>query len=140
MVFHYPVDRNQIFTKRIVGMPGDRIRLSHKVLYRNGVAQNEPWVTHKLDYEDQYRDNFPNEPNALIFPTAQLMLAKSVVGGEVVVPPGMYFVMGDNRDQSLDSRYWGFVSERDFIGKPLFVYDSVDENKHHRWDRLFRPL
>jgi signal peptidase I len=152
MVFVYPIDRKQTFTKRIVGTPGDRIKIVHKTLYRNGAVLNEPYAGHKLDYEDSYRDNFPSEPSTPIFPAAQAMLLKNVVNGEVVVPAGKYFVLGDNRDMSLDSRYWGFVSSGDFIGKPLMIYDSVDQTMDEamsnsalhrgptRWNRLFRLL
>lgn len=154
VVFTYPVNRKQTFTKRIVGMPGDRIRIRNKVLYRNGVPVSEPYAVHKLGYLDSYRDNFPSEPNTPLYPPAQEMLSHNVVNGEVVVPAGKYFVMGDNRDQSLDSRYWGFVGEGDFIGKPLIIYDSADQSTAElanrgmaashfsktRWRRLFKVL
>jgi signal peptidase I len=152
MALVYPVDRKQTFIKRVVGMPGDRIKVVHKVLYRNGSAATEPWAIYKLDYEDSYRDDFPSEPNTPVFPQAAEMLGKDVVNGEVVVPAGKYFVMGDNRDQSLDSRYWGFVSKGNFIGRPVLIYDSVEQpmdvaakpqifrNGPTRWNRLFRLL
>jgi signal peptidase I len=145
IAFLYPVDPKQTFIKRIVGIPGDRIRIVNKVLYRNGERLNEPWVSHKLDYIDSYRDGFPREPNTVLFPPAQTMLAHHVVDGEVVVPAGNYFVLGDNRDQSLDSRYWGFVPFANVIGKPVLIYDSVEETtqppaRHIRWNRLFRLL
>jgi signal peptidase I len=152
VVFHYPVDRKQIFTKRIAGIPGDRIRIVNKKLYRNGIEVNEPYAVHKLDYLDSYRDNFPSEPSVPVFPPAQQMIDRNVANGEVIVPPGKYFVLGDNRDQSLDSRYWGFVSAADLIGKPILIYDSGDETtedlsaqqplfrKHTRWERLFKRL
>jgi signal peptidase I len=94
-----------------------------------------------LDYEDAYRDNFPSEPNVPLYQPAEEMLRKNVVNGEVVVPPGEYFVLGDNRDQSLDSRYWGFVSAGDLIGSPLLIYDSEEQRSGHiRWGRYFRVL
>jgi len=145
--FIYPVDRKQTFVKRIVGIPGDRIRLSGKVLYRNGAQVDEAYAVHKTEYPDSYRDNLPDDPNTPLVPQGQDMLANHVVNGEVVVPPDRYFVMGDNRDQSLDSRYWGFVSADDSIGKPLFIYYSARTaeqftawQRNVRWNRMFRPL
>ena len=126
IVFRYPMDVSQTYVKRVVGIPGDRIRLSNKVVYRNGQQIGEPYVYHKTDYIDSYRDNFPGEPNARISEAAQEMLEKNVVNGEVVVPPGHYFAMGDNRDSSFDSRYWGFVPRENIIGKPLIIYWSYD--------------
>jgi signal peptidase I len=126
IVFRYPIDIKQTFVKRVMGVAGDRIRLDNKKVWLNGHLLNEPYVVHKLDYIDSYRDNFPSDPNGPLFPPAQVMLEKNVVEGEVVVPPGYYFAMGDNRDQSLDSRYWGFVPRENIIGKPLVIYWSYD--------------
>jgi signal peptidase I len=78
------------------------------------------------DYIDSYRDNFPGEPNVPVDRFALDMLQNHVVNGEVVVPPNSYFAMGDNRDSSLDSRYWGFVPRENIIGKPLIIYWSYD--------------
>jgi signal peptidase I len=126
IVFRYPVDIRQTFVKRVIGVPGDRIRLVNKQLLLNGNRVNEPYVYHKTEYIDSYRDNFPSEPNVHVAEAAQEMLGKHVEGGELVVPPGSYFAMGDNRDSSLDSRYWGFVPRGHIIGKPLIVYWSYD--------------
>jgi signal peptidase I len=128
IVFRYPIDIKQTFVKRVMGVPGDRLHLVNKQVFLNGHALNEPYVVHKLDYIDSYRDNFPSEPNAMIYPPAQTMLERNVQNGDVVVPPGSYFAMGDNRDQSLDSRYWGFVPRENIIGKPLVIYWSYDAN------------
>jgi len=126
IVFRYPVDISQTFVKRCVGVPGDRIRIVNKQLYVNGVKLDEPYKVHKTDYTDSYRDNFPSEPNVSVDRRAIDMLQNHVVNGEVVVPPGNYFAMGDNRDSSLDSRYWGFVPRENIIGKPLIIYWSYD--------------
>jgi signal peptidase I len=120
------MDLSLNYVKRVVGVPGDRIRIENKQLYRNGVKIHEPYVVHKTDYVDSYRDYFPGEPNRPISEAAQVMLEKHVVNGELVVPPGQYFAMGDNRDNSEDSRYWGFVPRENVIGKPLIVYWSYD--------------
>jgi signal peptidase I len=126
IVFRYPVDISQTFVKRCMGVPGDRIRLINKQVYLNGVKLDEPYKVHKTDYIDSYRDNFPGEPNVSVDRRAIDMLQNHVVNGEVVVPPNSYFAMGDNRDSSLDSRYWGFVPRENIIGKPLIVYWSYD--------------
>jgi signal peptidase I len=126
IVFRYPIDINQTFVKRVIGVPGDRIRLENKQVYLNGKKLVEPYKYHKTEYIDSYRDNFPGEPNVGIFPPAQVMLEQNVVKGEVVVPPDNFFAMGDNRDSSLDSRYWGFVPRKNIIGKPLIIYWSYD--------------
>jgi signal peptidase I len=152
IVFAYPVDRRQTFVKRVIGVAGDRIRLANKLVYRNGMLLAEPYALHKTDYQDPYRDNFPSEPNMPLPERAEDMLAKHVVNGEVVVPQGSYFVMGDNRDSSLDSRYWGFVGFDDVIGKPRLIYDSEIQSTDEimdratfrwhtvRWRRLFKLL
>jgi signal peptidase I len=126
IVFRYPVDIRQTFVKRAIGVPGDRIRLVDKQLILNGNRVTEPYVYHKTEYIDSYRDNFPGEPNVHVAESAMDMLMNHVQNGEVVVPPGFIFAMGDNRDSSLDSRYWGFVPRDNIIGKPLIIYWSYD--------------
>jgi signal peptidase I len=126
IVFRYPVDITQTFVKRCIGVPGDHIRLMNKQLVLNGKLANEPYVYHKTEYIDSYRDNFPNFPNFSVADSGNDMLTNHVVKGEVVVPPGYYFAMGDNRDNSLDSRYWGFVPRANIIGKPVIIYWSYD--------------
>jgi signal peptidase I len=129
IVFRYPIDISQTFVKRVVGVPGDRIKMVNQVVFRNGVPLNEPYVYHKNPYPDSYRDNFPgSEPNVMLYEPAKEMLQNNVVNGEVVVPKDSYFAMGDNRDNSLDSRYWGFVPRGNIIGKPLIIYWSYDAN------------
>jgi signal peptidase I len=126
IVFRYPVDIRQTFVKRVIGEPGDRIRIVNKQVYRNGAPANEPYKVHKTDYIAPYRDNFPSEPDVMVDRGALDMLQKHVTNGEVIVPPNSYFAMGDNRDNSLDSRYWGFVPRENIVGKPLVIYWSFD--------------
>jgi signal peptidase I len=126
IVFRYPVDIRQTFVKRAIGVPGDHIRLINKKLVLNGHPVDEPYVYHKTEYMDSYRDNFPGDPNVHVAEPAIDMLTNHVQNGEVVVPPGTVFAMGDNRDSSLDSRYWGFVPRENIIGKPLIIYWSYD--------------
>ena len=135
VVFRYPIDLHQTFVKRIVGIPGDRVRITNKELWVNGRKTDEPYVVHKSDYIDAYRDNFPSLPTSMqIYEPAMQMLRNNVDEGEVVVPAGHYFAMGDNRDQSLDSRYWGFVPREHIIGKPLIIYWSYDAPTAHLQD------
>ena len=127
IVFRYPIDIRQTFVKRVVGVPGDRLKVVNKNLFVNGNQLDEhEYVYHKTEYIDSYRDNFPSEPNAHVFEPAVDMLQNHVKNGEVVIPQDSYFAMGDNRDSSLDSRYWGFVPRENIIGKPLIIYWSYD--------------
>lgn len=136
IVFRYPVDIRQNYVKRVIGIPGDRIRVASKVLYLNGHPLKEPYVQHADAFNVAYRDNFPATPPSSMFMAltdgpimlerAKHMLQHTNADGELVVPDGYYFAMGDNRDNSLDSRYWGFVPRENIIGKPLFVFWSYD--------------
>jgi signal peptidase I len=125
-VFRYPIDIKQTFVKRAIGVPGDHLKLVNKQLFLNGHAVNEPYKVNKSGYIDSYRDNFPSEPNSMVYAPALQMLQNNQVNGEIVVPPNSVFAMGDNRDFSLDSRYWGFVPRENIIGKPLVIYWSYD--------------
>jgi signal peptidase I len=135
IVFRYPVDIRQTFVKRVIGVPGDHIRIENKQVHLNGVKLNEPYKYHKTEYTDGYRDNFPGQPYLQLSEGAIDMLEKHVKNGEVIVPPDSYFAMGDNRDNSLDSRYWGFVPRANIIGKPLIIYWSYNTTT----DRLADP-
>ena len=127
VVFHYPVHPSQHFVKRVIGVPGDRIRLSDKHVFVNGVPLQEPYALYKSHIHDSYRDEFPNSEflSAGVEAKWWLQMRELVHRGELVVPPGQYFVLGDNRDESLDSRYWGFVPRENIVGRPLIIYWSV---------------
>ena len=126
VVFHYPENTQQDFVKRVIGLPGDRIHLAGKQVYRNGHRLIEPYTQHIAPENDPYRDDFPGRPEAFTTPRGEDMFNHHVFHGEVVVPPNTLFVMGDNRDNSADSRYWGFVPRDYVVGKPLFIYWSYD--------------
>jgi signal peptidase I len=127
IVFRYPMDIRQNYVKRVMGVPGDHIRVVNKAVYLNGKALQEPYARHIFPNIEPYRDNFPSEPDSpYVYDRAREMLAHHVVNGEIVVPPDSYFAMGDNRDNSLDSRYWGFVPRENIIGKPLLIFWSYD--------------
>jgi signal peptidase I len=135
IVFRYPIDIRQTFVKRVIGVPGDRLKIVKKEVFLNGKRLEEPYKYHKTDYFDSYRDTFPSEPNVRLYEPANEMLVNNVKDGEVTVPAGHFFAMGDNRDSSLDSRYWGFVPRENIIGKPLVIYWSYDAPT----DRLASP-
>lgn len=125
-----PNGEHLFLVKRVMGIPGDRIHLSDGVVYRNGQALQESYAAQPPypDYQP-YRDDFPAVPPAESSDvTAEWAeaLPSHIHNGDLVVPPGMYFCMGDNRTVSLDSRYWGFVPRANIVGRPLFVYWSFE--------------
>ena len=129
VVFLSPAEPGLYVVKRIMGVPGDRIHLRDGAVYRNGEKLNEPYVIHKAGDYNPYRDNFPAVPASEfnnVTPVWQLMLPQQIQGDDLVVPPGHYFGMGDNRDVSYDSRYWGFIPQENVIGRPMFVYWSFE--------------
>jgi signal peptidase I len=128
IVFIKPNETNLTLVKRVVGIPGDRIHLENGVVYLNGKAQNEP-QTLKSDDIFPYRDDFPNVPvpdGIGVTETWAVDLPQHIQNGDLVVPAGEYFAMGDNRPNSLDSRYWGFVPRENILGRPMFVYWSFE--------------
>jgi signal peptidase I len=126
IVFRFPLNIKDDYVKRAIGIPGDHIKLVNKQLVLNGHSVTEPYVIHRTQYVDSYRDNFPAAPDASLPPRALDMLQNHVENGELVVPPGTVFAMGDNRDDSLDSRYWGFVPRENIVGTPVIIYWSYD--------------
>jgi signal peptidase I len=173
IVFQYPVHPREHFVKRVVGVPGDRVRLINRQVYVNGSALREPYVRYISPTvtdgtpDEVFRDEFPrvNIPVAGLEGDWWLQMRKLVEDGELIIPEGHYFVLGDNRDESLDSRYWGFVPRENIVGRPLLIYWSVrsaeddlppsstpgDKLYHFayavshlfqltRWDRTFRVV
>ncbi len=140
VVFRRPGDPKQTLIKRVVGVPGDRIRIRDKQLIRNGSPVTEPWAVHLTSYTDTYRDNFPGGAPLHVSPAAEAMLARNVRDGEVAVPEGYLFVLGDNRDRSLDSRYFGFVPKANVVGRPLLIYGSYDRSNPAKLDWKLKRL
>lgn len=126
VAFRYPEDVRQTYVKRVIGVAGDHIQLKDKQVIRNGQKLDEPYVRHSSPGIDNYRDNFPTVPEFYTTGRGRDMFARNVKDGEVIVPADMLFVLGDNRDNSEDSRYWGFVPSNYVAGKPLVIYWSYD--------------
>jgi len=119
IVFKYPQDETKDFIKRVIGLPGDRVEVRHQQVYVNDHPLSEPFAVHQEgvtpETETRPRDEF----------------------GPVTVPTDSYFVMGDNRDHSLDSRFWGFVSSDKIKGRAFLVYWSWDGlGEWVRWERI----
>ena len=129
IVFHYPVDPSMHLVKRVVGLPGDQLRLSGGRVLINGTALREPYAIYRGARADNYRDNFPqmDEADPAIETRWWIQMRSLVKAGELTVPPGGYFVMGDNRNNSQDSRYWGLVPRAAIVGEPLMIYLSLRE-------------
>jgi signal peptidase I len=129
VVFHYPVAPSQHFVKRVVGVPGDRVRLVNKQVFVNGVKLEEPYAQYISPVREPYRDDFPQVDTSSPGQERKwaVQMRKLVEKGQLIVPEGHYFVLGDNRDDSQDSRYWGFVPRENIIGRPLLIYWSVKE-------------
>jgi signal peptidase I len=126
IVFRYPLDPRQTYVKRVIGVPGDCIHMENRQVIRNGRRLIEPYAKHVVQWIDPYRDNFPQSAPPALPARARDMLERHQWNGEIIVPAGSLFALGDNREDSADSRYWGFVPRKDVIGKPLVVYWSYD--------------
>lgn len=127
IVFRYPVNPTQHFVKRVIALPGDRVHLVNRRVYVNGLPMREPYVRYSSQIADSFRDDFPrlNMPVPGLEGPWWLQMKKLVEDGQLIVPEGYFFVLGDNRDESLDSRYWGFVPRENIVGRPLLIYWSV---------------
>ena len=163
IVFRYPLDISQNYVKRVIGIPGDRIHIVEKQVFVNGKIETEPYKVLIPGQVSAYLNNFPQViPDLQIYPRGLDMLRDNVVKGELLVPAGYYFAMGDNRDNSADSRFWGLVPRENIVGKPVFIFWSYDApteqladgniNMDHmldlaqhfftktRWERTFRRV
>lgn len=143
-VFHYPLHPEVDFIKRVVGLPGDHLHLRDGKLFVNGKPVDEPYAFYGASIPDSFRDNFPTLHNmdANVDPAWWMMMRRDVRDGDLWIPAGKYFVMGDNRNDSEDSRYWGFVAEKAMVGRPMMVYFSVaaGPEKAPWWHRAFKSV
>jgi signal peptidase I len=134
IVFKFPYLDHPHFVKRVIGLPGDHLKIVDQQVYVNGKPLNEPYVVHDPNsgYGDPLNYNFPPVGNQMYLSSLQPEWARNIrkytQGDELVVPPGKYFAMGDNRDHSLDSRYWGFVDRGAIMGRPFLIYWSINAN------------
>jgi signal peptidase I len=139
VVFKFPFDEHNYFVKRVVALPGDRMRIRDQQLYINGLAVPEPYKVHSSEIQDSFGDNFPPQNRFFSHSGVRLEWASElpnfVERGELLIPPGKYFVMGDNRDRSSDSRYWGFVDRVNVVGRPVLIYWSVEATEEDYADR-----
>lgn len=138
IVFRFPFDDHAHYVKRVIGLPGERIKIIDQQVYVNGQPLAEPYKVHTGRY-DAFGDNFP--PVSTLFSRSNVRpewaeaMMQHVHQGELAVPPGKLFVMGDNRDSSLDSRFWGFADRESVMGRPLLIYWSVNAISEDYSDR-----
>ena len=127
IVFHYPVDPSLHLVKRVVGLPGDHIRLRAGRVLIDGSALWEPYAVFRPSLPDSYRDDFPRMDSAdpEVNPRWWIQMRSLIANGELTVPADSYFVLGDNRNDSEDSRYWGFVPSGAIVGKAFLIYFSL---------------
>ena len=125
IVFHHT--KPPLLIKRVVGLPGDRLRIADGQVYVNGSPLHEPYAAFEPAPPNSFLDNFPantyTDPE--VDPDWWRQMQSLTQNGELVVPAGQYFVLGDNRNHSKDSRFWGFVPRQAIIARPLVIYFSL---------------
>ncbi|MCU1322183.1 MAG: signal peptidase [Acidobacteriaceae bacterium] len=131
IIFHYPVDPAMHLIKRVIGLPGDHLRLRDGHVYINGQPLTETYAVYRPGPADGFRDNFPRLQATApdIDPAWWIRMHTLVDNGELIIPQDNYFVLGDNRNGSEDSRYWGFVPRSAIVGKPMFIYFSLQTGR-----------
>ena len=150
IVFKFPFPPYTHFVKRVIGLPGDRLKIVDRQVFINGEPLDETYKIHRLGRQSPGAgDNFPPPEGSYYYRMNEewyQQVNRIRNGDEIVVPPGKYFVMGDNRDNSHDSRFWGLVDRSNIIGRPLLIYWSFDSSSRSAmrepemrgagWDRL----
>jgi signal peptidase I len=138
IVFHDPVDATLHLVKRVIGLPGDHLRLREGRVYINGHALAEPYAVYRPSPPDNFRDNFPRLQSAdpEIDSHWWIRMRSLIENNELIIPTGNYFVLGDNRNDSEDSRYWGFVPREAIVGKPLVIYFSLQPQESYESSNL----
>jgi signal peptidase I len=142
IVFKFPFDDHAHYVKRVIAVPGDRVKIVDQQVFVNGKPLDEPYKVHDPAVYDPFGDNFPPTDRFYlrrnVRPEWSEELLNHVEHSELVVPPLKYFVMGDNRDHSWDSRYWGFVDREAVMGRPVVIYWSVEATADDYADRTLR--
>jgi signal peptidase I len=125
VVFHHP--QHPYIVKRVVGLPGDRLRIEDGRVMVNGQPLREPYAVFEPATPNAFRDNFPAKTytDPEVDPDWWRQMQSLTRDGELVVPAGEYFVLGDNRNHSKDSRFWGFVARQEIVARPLVIYFSI---------------
>jgi signal peptidase I len=134
IVFTFPYQDHPVYIKRVIGVPGDRVKIVDQQVYVNGQRISEPYIIHDpAAPSDPFGDNFPPQSRELLQASIQPEWADKIFqdihDGELTVPPDKYFTMGDNRDHSWDSRYWGPIARDKIFGKALYIYWSEDKSR-----------
>lgn len=126
VVFHHPDP--PLLVKRVVGVPGDRLRVEQGRVLVNGRPLDEPYVAFEPAPPNPFRDHFPARvyTDPQVDPDWWRQMQGLVENGELVVPQGQYFVLGDNRNHSKDSRFWGLVPRQAIVARPLVIYFSLN--------------
>jgi signal peptidase I len=138
IIFKFPYEDHPDYVKRVIGLPGDRVRILDDQVMINGIPLVEPYAEQNLAEEDAFARNFPptdGETVAGVREEWAKQIPAYTQGDELAVPPNHYFVLGDNREDSLDSRYWGFVDRSAVIGRPVVIYWSVRADADEYTDR-----
>jgi signal peptidase I len=143
IVFKFPFEDHPYYVKRVIGIPGDHVRIVDQQVYVNGQLLAEPYVIHDPNVPyDPFGDTFPPTTKRFLRVAVRPEWADDILnhvsGSELVVPPDKYFVMGDNRDRSSDSRYWGFVGRDAIMGGPVMIYWSVETPEDSSDDESIR--
>lgn len=143
-LFYYPVDTSKLFVKRVIGLPGDHIVYKDKTLTINGQTMPQQYIGKAVNIEEfgtSEVDQKTEDLNGIKHSIFVKPYNVDPVDIDVVVPAGHYFMMGDNRDDSDDSRSWGFVPDRNLIGKAFGIWMSWDSmNNKIRWDRIGKAV
>jgi signal peptidase I len=166
VIFHPPDHPGHYYVKRVIGVPGDRLRIEDRRVTVNGLTLDEPYAAFEPAAANPFRDEFPAKvyTDPQVDPAWWRQMQSLVRDGELAVPAGQYFVLGDNRNYSKDSRFWGLVARQQIVARPLVIYFSLkrpsttdvqqaaDDRLGHdrelaarltgfaRWKRIFRVV